>query len=477
MSEKRPILLINAPFFQLYAASKGAMSYYFPLGIGYLAAFLEKHGYAVEMILESATVDVFQELRARLRTKSYLFVGLSSMTSAYPAAVKLAAEIKALSPETHVVLGGAHASAVGVRAFEDTPDFDSLCIGEGEFTVLELARALEAGETDLTAIAGLAWKNDHGSIEINKPRPFHSSIDDFPWPARHLADFESFSVGAHITAGGGNSATMITSRGCPFGCIFCSARLTVGKKYRFRSVDDTVAEIRWLRDTHNVRYIFFQDDTLTLVRKRIRALCERLEGENLGIEFGCLSRVDVFDQELAGLLRRAGCRMVVFGIESGDQETLHKIGKHISLESAKTAVDHCKEFGLQSYASFVVGFPFESRELIEKTIAFGKSLEAARLTFNPLVPFPGTPVFVDKEHYPQNVSGWSRFLTTGAPPFDITPGISATELKTIVDRAHLAYYFKPRRLASIIGEIRSVGELWAMLKASTVLFKALNPFK
>lgn len=453
------------------------MSYYFPLGVGYLASFLEKHGYEVEMILESATVDVFQELRARLRQKQYLLVGLSAMTSAYPAAIKLAAEIKALSPQTHVVLGGAHASAVGVRAFDDTLNFDSLCIGEGEFTLLELARTLEAGEIDLAGIAGLAWKNAQGNIQANAPRPFHSPVDDFPWPARHLTDFESFSVGAHITAGGGNSATMITSRGCPFGCIFCSARLTVGKKYRFRSVDDTVAEIRWLRDTYNVRYIFFQDDTLTLVRKRIRALCERLEQENLGIEFGCLSRVDVFDKELAKLLKRAGCRMVVFGIESGDQDTLHKIGKHISLESAKAAIDNCKESGLQSYASFVVGFPFENRELIEKTIAFGKSLEAARLTFNPLVPFPGTSVFVDKDHYPDNAEGWSRFLTTGTPPFNITPGISAPVLKAMVDRAHLSYYLHPKRLASIIRGIRSPGELLAMLKASTVLLKALNPFK
>jgi len=270
---------------------------------------------------------------------------------------------------------------------------------------------------------------------------------------------------------------MITSRGCPFGCVFCSARLTVGRKYRFRSVDDTVAEMRWLRDTYNVRYIFFQDDTLTLVRKRIRALCERMEQENLGIEFGCLSRVDVFDDDLAGLLKRAGCRMVVFGIESGDEETLRRIGKHISLESAKSAVRRCKEFGLQSYASFVVGFPFENKELIDKTIAFGKSLEAARLTFNPLVPFPGTPVFVDKEHYPENAEGWSRFLTTGAPPFDITPGISARDLKGIVDKAHLSYYLHPKRLISILCEIKSPGELWAMLKASTVLLKALNPFK
>ncbi len=461
------ILLINAPFYDLYGVSKNAFSYYFPLGIGYIASFLMKHGYSVDLIVESKDKDIYESLCEKLESGKYLYIGISSMTSAFPAAIKVAKTIRRLCPQTPIVLGGAHVSGVGPQCIEDHPEIDFLCIGEGEITSLELARALEQENPDLATINGLVWRGSQGKIMVNSPRAFHLNIDDFPFPARHLVDFEDFSIHSHVVAGGGASATVITSRGCPFGCIFCSAHLTDGKKYRFHSDDYIITELRLLKEKWNVSYVFFEDDTLTVVKKRLTRLCERIKKEKLNLDFGCFSRVDVFDEKTAKLLNESGFRMVIFGIESGVPEILKKIGKSANIEQARRAIELCAKYKIKSYASFVVGFPFESKRDIEQTIAFGKSLNASVLTFNPLVPFPGTPLFIEEKHRPGDTAGWSRFLTMGKPPFDMTPGVSADQLKAMVDRAHLLYYLNPKRLLRMIAGIRSFSELLSYFRAFT----------
>jgi len=467
MDKEKRILLVSSPFRDLYGKSKRGVGYYFPLGIGYIASYLEQHGYDVELLVETKNRSVSRELKALLARQAYLFVGISAMTSAFPEAVRLAGIVKYHSPQTPVAIGGPHVSAMGPSVLSENPEFDYVCIGEGEVTSLELATALGDGARGFQDVRGLIWRTVPGEIIVNPPRPFQDNIDSFPLPARHLVDFQSFSLSTHVTAGGGTSASMITSRGCPFGCAFCSAHLTVGKKYRFRTEESVIEELKLLIDEYHVGYVFFQDDTFTVAKKRAKSLCRRIIKERLEINFGCFSRVDVFDVELAAVLREAGCRLVIFGIESGVPETLKKIGKRISIRDARKAVGICKALGIQSYASFVVGFPFETVGEIRRTISFGKSLDAFRVTFNPFVPFPGCPLYNETEHRPREVNGWARFLTTGVPPFDLADGISARKVKAIVDRAHLEYYLHPRRLLRTARSIGSIHEF--LLIARTAL--------
>jgi radical SAM superfamily enzyme YgiQ (UPF0313 family) len=462
----KPVLLINAPFHGLYGSLKSAVSYYFPLGVGYLAAYLEKNGYQVDLLVEERGISLQDSLLALLNKKDYLLVGFSAMTSAFPGAVRMAETVRQRCPRVPIILGGPHASGIGATLLEDHPQFDYLCLGEGERTLLELVDHLETGQPRRHEIKGLVWRSEAGGVTVNLPRPFFDAIDEFPFPARHLVNFASFSVSSHVTASDGHSATVISSRGCPFDCVFCAAHLTVGKKYRMRSEDSIIAELKMLRDQYQVRYVFFQDDTMTLARKRIASLCRRLKKEKLNINFGCFSRVEVFDAELGRMLAQAGCRLVIFGIESGVPEVLEKISKHISLKQAKQAIINCRDNNIQSYASFVVGFPFETKAQIRQTLAFGKSLDATRVTFNPFVPFPGCSLYDAAKHKPPRVDGWTRFLTTSEPPFDMTPGVPAPKLKAMVDRAHLEYYLSPRRLWRLVSSIRSPGELVAMIKAA-----------
>jgi radical SAM superfamily enzyme YgiQ (UPF0313 family) len=469
---QRPILLINAPYIHLYGDNIPLAAYYFPLGIGYIASYLEKNGLSVNIITESPGVNVFDAIGRELRMNDYLLVGISSMTPGFPAAVRLAKIVREISPKTPVMLGGSHASAIGESILKDHPEFDFLCLGEGEITTLELIEALQTNSNAFENIFGLIWRNDDHQIIRNPNRSFNSNIDDLPFPARHLVPFKEFSLHSHLSFGESNGATMLTSRGCPFKCIFCSAHLTHGRVCRFHSEDYVINEIRMLRDQYGVRYVFFEDDTFTVNRNRLYRLCQRFRTENLGVFFGCFSRVDVFDEEMVRILSSAGCRLVIFGIESGVPEILKKLHKNININSAEKAINLCNKYNIKSYASFIVGLPFETREHIKQTFQFGKHVNSSFITFNPFVPFPGTPLYDPFKYKPNELFEWEKFLTTNVPPFDMTPGISRWELKSMIDRAHLQYYLKPWRIYSTLCQIRSFSEIKKLMRLSLAMIKS-----
>lgn len=459
------ILLVSAPYMHLYGKNTAGISYYFPLGLGYIAAFLEKHGFRVDLVVEDGHQDVFQDVQKLLSTRSYGLVGISSMTSAYPAAVDLARIVRQAEPRIPIVIGGAHASVLPEYILKTQLEFDFVCTGEGEDVMLDLAGAVEKGAVnDFSRIEGLAWRNHDGQIVMNRPRELRTSLDELPLPARHLVEFERFSLHSHVGTALMRSATMITSRGCPFRCIFCAAHLVHGRKYRFHSDDYVISEIRSLIGEQRIKYVFFEDDTFTAVPSRMKRLCERFVKERLDFAFGCFSRVDVFDRQMAETLQRAGCRLVVFGVESGVPEILKKMHKGTDLSKAESAIRFCREYGIDAYASFVVGFPFETKEDIRKTIDFGLALNPNVITFNPFVPYPGTPLFDQSRHMPQQVEGWTRFLTTQEPPFDMVAGLSAKELRALVSRAHLRFYLQPKNVWHIIRKVDSAGSLMGLIR-------------
>ncbi|MBI1207881.1 MAG: radical SAM protein [Azospirillum sp.] len=477
-----PILLVEAPYRAAYGGGGLAVSHYFPLGLGYLASYLEKQGRQVELLVENPRVDFWQELTDRLTRRSYLCVGISSMTSAFPMALRIARLVKGCPRPAPVILGGAHVTGVGAQALRAHDEIDFLVLGEGEITLWELVRWLseplrrdnaEAAAGDLLGqaripgpgqIPGLVWREAAGTVVTNPPRPFHPQVDDFPPPARHLVELADFSLHAHTTGGGGRGATMLSSRGCPFGCLFCAAHLTDGKKYRVHSQERILSELRLLRDRHGIRHVFFEDDVITVLRRRLLDLCQALVAAELGMTFGCFSTVQHFDEELAQAMSRAGFRLVIFGMESGDQAVLARLGKGkgATLEAAREAIDRCRRYGMRSYASFVVGFPFETAAQVDRTLAFGRALRPSMLTFNPLVPFPGTPLFDPRLHTPEDSDGWSAFVTSRTPPFDMNPELSAQRLMQRVNRAHLRYYLHPFTMWRMLRETGSWGEIWAL---------------
>lgn len=466
MSQSKKILLIEPPYLDLYGKN-AAVNPYFPLGLGYIAAFLKKAGHNVKLLLNTGQPDFVGVVMGQAAAFLPDLIGLSAMTPNYPEAIKIARRLKKTF-QTPIVIGGQHVSVYKENILTEVPWFDFVVYGEGESTVLELVAAIEAKQTDYSSIKGLAWRQN-GLAMIAPPRLLETDMDTIPFPARELADMDLFSTHGHI--GGGKSATLITSRGCPHLCTFCSAHNVDGRKYREHSVSYVISEIKLLKEKYGVRYVFMQDDTFTLKRERVENICNALITENLDISFGCFSRVDIMDFEMASLLKKAGCRNVVFGLESGDETILRKIKKKVSAERARQAIDACNRVGLKSTASFIIGFPFDTRETIKQTIQYAFDLKPTLVVFNPLVPFPGSEMFDDRVHKPENPEGWKKYITVGAPPFSFVAGMTPGEIYEIAQAAHRRFYFRPTQLLRIFRTVRDFSEMMEYVRSAFYLLR------
>ena len=464
------ILLIDAPYINLYGVHRIAVGRYFPLSLGYLAAVLEKGGHTVKIATLNGVKD-YESIIENL-VKEYLpqLIGFTAMTPSFPMAVKLAEKIR-IWTSCPLVIGGSHVSAFGEHLWNQTAVFDGVIMGEGEYTLLELANYLAEGGDQPTHIPGLIWKLPGSQPINNVPRSFLVDLDKLPFPARHLVELDKFSTSSHIK--GKESLTMITSRGCPFNCRFCSSHMVHGRQYRVHSPGYVVEEIIFLKNTYNLKYIFFQDDTFTLNRERLEKILDLILSKELKIKWGCFSRVDILDKQMASLFKRSGCESLVFGIESGSQMALEKMNKKISLEQVRKAITVCEEIGIRSLASFVVGFPFETRKDIQQTIKFAKTLPATKVVFNPLVPFPGSSFFNKSRHFPGKLEGWSRFLTTKEPPFQMVQDCTPSEIYRLVKRGHISFYLRPKQLMRMGRSIHSWNDFLSYCQGAISLSRQL----
>lgn len=461
------VLLILPPYLDLYGRSKISVQPYFPLGLGYIATALKHAGNEVSLIAD-AKGTFLSSVIAAIEDFSPDIIGFSSMTTNYPNAVETAREIKK-KYSIPIVIGGHHVSAYKDKILKEQQEFDFVVYGEGEETVVELVECLSHNIKDLSGIKGLIWRNDK-EILTNHPRPLETNLDRIPFPARELVDLSKFSVHSHVAEG--KSATIITSRGCPFNCNFCSAHLVEGRRYRAHSVNYVLSEIEMLINKYNIRNIVIQDDTFTFDRNRVEEICREIIKRKLNFKFGCLSRVDVMDEALAGLLKRAGCNIVMFGIESGDKEVLKKMKKGATIEKARYAIQACNKVGLKSFASFVIGFPSDTGESMQRTIDFAIELKPTLVAFNPLVPFPGADIFDETIHTPATIDGWKKYLTVDVPPFSFVKGLTTEDIYKIVQRGHRQFYLRPGQIWKIITSIRSLIELKGYIKSGlAVMFR------
>jgi anaerobic magnesium-protoporphyrin IX monomethyl ester cyclase len=273
-------------------------------------------------------------------------------------------------------------------------------------------------------------------------------------------------LGTHLYINVGRvSATMVSSRGCPFKCAFCSSHITMGKIYRFRSAQNVLAEIDELVGRYQVTHIAFYDDTFTLNRERVQTICQGLIQRNYDLTWYCLSRVESMDLELARLMRRAGCRMVSFGIESGNLDILKRIHKKISLPAAKQAVEACYQAGLRTQCTFILGFPFDTRQTMADTLHFAQELSPTIAIFFALVPYPGTEMYqyLPESLRPQKTEQWQEFanLINNQGYLSIVPGLSAAALTQMTEQWHLRFYLRPRQLYRMFRTLRTWQEFFS----------------
>lgn len=445
------ILLIEAPYD--YGRMENMTKPHFPLGLGYIAAYLRQQGHNVRLVLNLTPED----LQHHLQTFTPGLVGVGCMTPTFPQAVAICRNVKTLSGAA-TVLGGPHVTALKEEILREQPEVDYVVYGEGELTITELCLALGQPDRQVSQIQGLVYRTPDGTVKTTPPRDLIKEVDSLPFPARDLVDMSRLGTHKYIDVGR-VSATLISSRGCPFKCAFCSSHVTMGNLYRFRSAQNVLAEIDELVGRYQVNHIAFEDDTFTLNRDRVETICRELIQRNYDLTWYCLSRVESMDPDLARLMRRSGCRLVSFGIESGNPEILKKIHKKISLPAARQAIEACYQAGLRSQCTFILGFPFDTKQTMADTLHFAQELSPTIAIFFALVPYPGTEMYqyLPESLRPHKAQQWQDFanMINNQGYLSLMPGVSAAELTRMTERWHLRFYLRPRQLYRMFRTLRT----------------------
>jgi anaerobic magnesium-protoporphyrin IX monomethyl ester cyclase len=380
-------VLLIYPYFK--PANDRSVFRFPPLGISYIAASLIGAGHEVQL-LDCTFIEKQQALQKALSARAEV-VGIYCMVTMLEDCLWLARQLR---NSARLLIVGGPLPTCDPQAFLD--DFDVIVRGEGERTVVELLQAYSTGG-DISSIPGLALRNknridgkDNLETVFTPDRPFIDAVDNLPFPARHLLPNDNYiqfgkkKYGYSIT-------TIMSTRGCPYDCEFCS-NVIYGGTYRERSAQNVVDEVQQALELGYDR-ISFADDVFTLRKKRVLEICAEIKWRGLHFYWECLARVDSIDDASYQEMYHAGCRRVYFGIESGDDQTLKLMNKKITIEEARHAVLAAHQAGMEVGAFFILFYPGESNESVLKTLQFATSLPLDYLGLTMPYPLPGTALY------------------------------------------------------------------------------------
>ena len=409
-----------------------------PLGLAYLASVLRREGYKVKIIDAMAErLDIGEVIR---RLKDCFLVGITATTPLFKRSIEYAREIKRIFPEKFVLLGGVH---VTYKPLEGLRVCDAVCIGEGEETIVEVARRVEE-EKSLEGVKGIYWKKEDKIIKNRCREPIYD-LDSIPFPAFDLLPLDRYSFMERKL----EEFPMITSRGCPFSCLYCVSSKFFGRKYRCRSPENVVEEMKWLEEDFKARHVAFSDDTFTLIKRRVERICEELRKERVEVTWSCASRADTIDRELARVMRRAGCTKIYFGVESASEEVLRFYRKKLDLKTVEKAIRICKEEGIETVCSFIIGSPYESEEEMMRTLKLAIKLDPDYAQFSILTPYPGTELYEIAEKENLLITKNYEDYTAGKPVMR-NIYLSPERIKDLLNFCYTKFYARPKYLIKMI---------------------------
>jgi len=418
-----------------------------PLGIAYIAAFLEQNGVNVSIIDVQGLNMTSAEFAKAIEDKKPDIVAITCMTPTFHGALEAAKMCKKAGAT--VVLGGSHISVYPKESLQ--PDFvDFGIVGEGEYTLAELVDALE-NESDYSTIKGLAYKKD-GNVIINQAR-IVKDIDTLPFPAYHLLPMKKYSsvIGLHPVS------TMISSRGCPYRCGFCFKQPS-DKVFRTRNPYSVVDEMEMLVTKHGVKEIMFYDDTITVKRSHIEGICNEILKRDLKVKWESPTRIDLVDKELLTLMKKAGCIRLRYGVESGDPRILELMNKKITIDRVQEVFALTKKVGLESFAYFIIGYATETPHTMQGTIDLAKKINPDFVMFTIATPYPQTPLhtlsvtngLIDPDY-------WRKFTLgedVGRMPYLIP------DAEEWIKKAYRSFYLRPSFIFKKAKKLRS----WSTFK-------------
>ncbi|MEZ5066687.1 MAG: radical SAM protein [bacterium] len=364
----------------------------------------------------------------------------------------LAAAVKEKT-QTRVVFVGPFVTPLGTQVVRDTPCVDVALRGEYDESLRELVDAMAAGG-DWRAIEGSSVRHEDGRVEEVGGYRHVADLDALPFPAYDLIDFSKYHESVFRRK---PAATMITSRGCPYQCIYCWFPQTIyGHKWRYQSAERVVAEMEHLHREFGVREIRVDDDIFELNRERVMQVCRLLQEKNLDLTWSPQCRPDRMDLDLLKEMKKAGCSRILYGCESASQDILDKMKKNIKVEAIENATRWTKEAGIDVHNCFILGFPWDTQDTVERTIEYAYNLNAEFCQFGIATPLPGTRLLAEVEKEGALVSGedWSQHdgFSKAAVSYEKNGkgGLTQDQIEDYATRAYREYYLRPQYIGLMV---------------------------
>lgn len=358
-----------------------------PLGLAYLTAYLKKQGESVELIDMQGLMMDSVELVKRIEDSKADLVGITSMTTTFPAAIKVARIVREKSPKSKIILGGVHPTIdpEGVLSHDEV---DFVIRGEGEEAIYGLVKALK-GEGNFEEVDGLCYRN--GENYIIKEKAVIEDTNSIPMP-----DYDAFPVEQYIKHNqylrGIRGISMLISRGCPFDCTFCAVHQTMGRKWRVKSPESLVNDIIILKNRYGLDGIWFKDSIFNMNKKWITEFCSLMIEKKVNIAWQINTRIDLVDEEQIKLMKKAGLTQIDFGVESGSNRTLERLHKHINVDEIKEKIDIAHKY-VKVFGFFMIGVPGEKEEDVLKTFELAKELNLDTSSWSIYSPLPGSTLY------------------------------------------------------------------------------------
>ena len=437
-----------------------------PLGICYLAGFLEKNGIDVG-ILDADILDLtFEQSIEEIEKKSPKILMISILTTTYDSVIKLSNKLKEKNPSLKIIVGGPHLATYPESTMKNKC-FDVGVVGEAEYITLELVQHI-LKEENFQSMKGIVYLANDALVK-NPPGDIIQDLDELPIPAYHLLPSMDLYHPQIHTYKYQPVVPMITSRGCPYRCIFCDQGV-FGKRFRYISGKKVVDQMEELQKRYGIREVTFYDDVFTLNKERIYEMCDEIEKRKLKIAWNCSSRADHLDKNLLKRMKEAGCWMIGMGIESGNQEILDFIKKDVKLEKIREVTDWAHEAGIKIKAFFQIGHPKETEQTMEDTINFAKSLKIYSADFTISTPFKGTELYEIAKDYgtfdTSNKTNFSKMYPVFTPK-GLTPELLLKKQKEF----HRRYYLRPKKILEFILLIRNFSDIKRYMTGAKILLK------
>ena len=456
------ILFIHPPVNVNLKIQKGLK--YPPLGIAFISAASLKQGHNVQIFDANVIKNPFQTLHKLIQKFQPDVIGIS-FTSLLSESGNYTAEfVKKILPGAFVIAGGYHPTIQPLEVMENI-NFDAVVVGEGEITFLEWLEAYASKDKDYSSIKGLVFRKN-GRVIINCERELIPDLDSIPFPAYGLLPITRYNSMVSTRA---PYVTFIRSRGCPFNCIFCGVQRMFGKKYRVQSPHKTISEIDRLIKEFKIKEILFKDSDFLIDRNNVIELCKLFIEKKFDLIWSCNGRVDMIDGEIALLMKQAGCKMITYGVESGNQEMLNNLKKGFTLEQITKAIQITKEAKILVTLNIIFGSPGETKEIAKETLVFVRELDPDYLNCAFLTAFPGSCLYNDALANGWFIDGKPNSFAYEQLRLNATK-MSVKELSALIKHAIRSFYLRPAYIAkrlrqANLAELKNDFKgLWAIIR-------------